>query len=168
MRRGNNAAAFSEDAKSKMLAYDWPGNVRQLRNVIENAVLFCDRKEITPDLIRLPERAESLDRLRANIAEQPNGQTSCETNLSTNVEKKLKRQKAFIRSIESILPSRDDTDAYRNALHEHLLSTLNRPETVLMHRDLFKKKEAEEYVKLQLDAEVGNVGFWTKALLNFY
>ena len=33
-------------------AYDWPGNIRQLRHVIERAMLFCDDAAI--DLSHLP------------------------------------------------------------------------------------------------------------------
>ncbi len=31
-----------------LMAYDWPGNVRQLENVIERAVILCDDKLIAP------------------------------------------------------------------------------------------------------------------------
>jgi transcriptional regulator with PAS, ATPase and Fis domain len=34
---------LDEAASSRLLAFDWPGNVRQLRNVIERAVILCDR-----------------------------------------------------------------------------------------------------------------------------
>ena len=41
------------DAAMKMLTdYEWPGNVRQLRNVIERALLLCERDEITPELLQ--------------------------------------------------------------------------------------------------------------------
>ncbi|MGH9841894.1 MAG: sigma-54-dependent transcriptional regulator [Blastocatellia bacterium] len=42
--------AISDQAYESMLAYSWPGNVRQLQNVIERAVLMCkgDVLEITP------------------------------------------------------------------------------------------------------------------------
>jgi DNA-binding NtrC family response regulator len=34
------ALRFAPDALAKLEAYDWPGNVRQLRNVVQRAVLF--------------------------------------------------------------------------------------------------------------------------------
>jgi DNA-binding NtrC family response regulator/pSer/pThr/pTyr-binding forkhead associated (FHA) protein len=34
------AVRFSEEALQKLAAYDWPGNVRQLRNVVQRALLF--------------------------------------------------------------------------------------------------------------------------------
>ena len=35
-----------------LIAHQWPGNIRELRNVIERAMLFCDEASI--DLQHLP------------------------------------------------------------------------------------------------------------------
>lgn len=40
---------FSEDAKSLMLAYRWPGNVRQLKNVVERLSLFNQGETVRKD-----------------------------------------------------------------------------------------------------------------------
>ncbi len=45
--------SISEDAREKLEKYSWPGNVRQLKNVIERAVLHCKGFEITVRDIRL-------------------------------------------------------------------------------------------------------------------
>jgi DNA-binding NtrC family response regulator len=37
----SSAIALSEDAKEALQVYSWPGNVRQLKNVIERAVVVC-------------------------------------------------------------------------------------------------------------------------------
>jgi DNA-binding NtrC family response regulator len=29
-----------------MMTYDWPGNIRELRNAIERAIIFCDDPDI--------------------------------------------------------------------------------------------------------------------------
>jgi DNA-binding NtrC family response regulator len=42
---------ISNDAVKLLLEYDWPGNVRQLRNFIERAVVLSEGEEITPDLL---------------------------------------------------------------------------------------------------------------------
>jgi DNA-binding NtrC family response regulator len=39
--------AISGEALKGMLEYEWPGNVRQLRNYIERAVVLADRDEVT-------------------------------------------------------------------------------------------------------------------------
>ncbi len=37
---------FDDDAVSRLNEYAWPGNVRQLRNVVERAVILCEKKTI--------------------------------------------------------------------------------------------------------------------------
>lgn len=38
--------SFSEDVIHKMVNFSWPGNVRQLKNVVERAVYTCETNEI--------------------------------------------------------------------------------------------------------------------------
>ncbi len=39
------------EAMDRLAAYDWPGNIRELENVIERAVVLCGDREIGVDLI---------------------------------------------------------------------------------------------------------------------
>jgi DNA-binding NtrC family response regulator len=39
---GRNITGFSDAASQALRAFDWPGNVRQLQNEIQRAVLMCD------------------------------------------------------------------------------------------------------------------------------
>lgn len=48
--------AFSENAKTMIQAYEWPGNIRQLANTIERAVILEDDKEIHSYNLALPEK----------------------------------------------------------------------------------------------------------------
>ena len=43
---GKSITGFEETAVERLTAFDWPGNVRQLRNTIERAVILCDRDRI--------------------------------------------------------------------------------------------------------------------------
>ena len=45
---GNNAPELSSAAIDALVAFDWAGNVRQLRNCLERAILLCDNDTITP------------------------------------------------------------------------------------------------------------------------
>ncbi len=83
--RGKAAAiTVSQDAMRRLMAYDWPGNVRQLENAIERAVAFtAGRGQIdvddlsteiqeavepaAPAAIALPEEGLDLDAFVANI-----------------------------------------------------------------------------------------------------
>ena len=40
---------ISKSAMEKMVQYDWPGNIRELRNAIERAVVMGDGKSIVPE-----------------------------------------------------------------------------------------------------------------------
>jgi len=42
-----------------MIAYDWPGNIRELANAIERAMLFCD--DCTIDMSHLPAELAHLN-----------------------------------------------------------------------------------------------------------
>ena len=44
--------------------YDWPGNVRQLKNVIEAAVIMCNTQEIQPR--HLPEEIREAEQSNAD------------------------------------------------------------------------------------------------------
>jgi two-component system, NtrC family, response regulator GlrR len=48
---GKDIKGLTPQAMQKLMFYDWPGNVRQLRNVIEYAVAMSDKDRITEDLI---------------------------------------------------------------------------------------------------------------------
>ncbi|MBL6966717.1 MAG: sigma-54-dependent Fis family transcriptional regulator [Anaerolineales bacterium] len=50
-RMGLNISDISERAMQALMQHNWPGNIRELRNVIERAMLFCD--EATIDLPHL-------------------------------------------------------------------------------------------------------------------
>lgn len=45
---------FSREAQSAMLGYDWPGNVRQLQNVVRNIVVLNQGREVLPAMIPPP------------------------------------------------------------------------------------------------------------------
>jgi two-component system response regulator AtoC len=51
-------SGLSRGARDKLVQYDYPGNVRELRNIVERAVILTRAQEIQPDDIVLP-RAES-------------------------------------------------------------------------------------------------------------
>lgn len=52
LRMGMNITGVTPRAMQALKAHPWPGNIRELRNVIERAMLFCDDPSI--DLAHLP------------------------------------------------------------------------------------------------------------------
>ena len=56
---GTNPPEIAADALSALRAYHWPGNVRQLRNCLERAVILANNGQITvselpPEVVRAP------------------------------------------------------------------------------------------------------------------
>lgn len=54
---GKQIREISPDTISRLVRYDWPGNIRQLESVIERAVLFCSGTELLPSC--LPEEFQT-------------------------------------------------------------------------------------------------------------
>ena len=54
VRRGLPVPIFSPLARDLMLAYDFPGNARELRNLVERAAILCRGDQISPEHLHLP------------------------------------------------------------------------------------------------------------------
>ena len=78
---GKTIKGFTIESSARLTAYDWPGNVRQLKNVIERAVILCEDDEITPKelpafdnrgglVVQIPESNEELKRVKKEIREK--------------------------------------------------------------------------------------------------
>jgi DNA-binding NtrC family response regulator len=53
-RMGRSVSGFDDDAAAALTGFDWPGNVRQLRNTVERAIIQSEGDRIsTSDLPRL-------------------------------------------------------------------------------------------------------------------
>ena len=64
-RHGRPSLTLSDDARKKLLEYKWPGNVRQLRNVIDSAVVMANGATIHLEDIGLYDAGtEDLDTLK--------------------------------------------------------------------------------------------------------
>ncbi|HVH57532.1 MAG TPA: sigma 54-interacting transcriptional regulator [Vicinamibacterales bacterium] len=61
LKRADHAVEVSEDAMQLLQRYRWPGNIRELQNVIEQAMWFADREMI--DVGHLPPTLRSNDTL---------------------------------------------------------------------------------------------------------
>jgi DNA-binding NtrC family response regulator len=46
--RGVSPCTLTDESRGALLAYPWPGNIRELENVLERASAFCERSRITP------------------------------------------------------------------------------------------------------------------------
>jgi len=68
---GRPNMSLSSAARKQLLEYSWPGNVRQLRNVIDSAVVLAASDEIEPqDLALRDVVGDRLDSLRLDVWEE--------------------------------------------------------------------------------------------------
>ena len=70
---GKAISGFDDEVCRRLTEYSWPGNVRQLRNAIERAVILCDRNRISlqdfPDLRELEEIEDLIENIPASNEE---------------------------------------------------------------------------------------------------
>lgn len=94
---GKKIEKISNEGLEKLLNYNFPGNIRELRNIIERAFIICDEEELSEDSIliqsnseknviegkTLPEKIEALEKIEMISAlKRENGnQTKAARNL---------------------------------------------------------------------------------------
>jgi DNA-binding NtrC family response regulator len=64
-QHGRPGLTLSPDAREMLLSYSWPGNVRQLRNVIDSAVVMCEGNVILADDLGLRDAGGSVDQFES-------------------------------------------------------------------------------------------------------
>ena len=73
-KNGIESPTFSEDAMKALQQYQFPGNVRELENILERALTWIDGAEISAEDLMLPEvapRTESIE--QQTISSEKNG-----------------------------------------------------------------------------------------------
>jgi two-component system response regulator AtoC len=60
-KKNHKNLTITSEAINKLMEYDWPGNIRELRNVIERAVIIAEGKEINSDHLYLNAKPQKTD-----------------------------------------------------------------------------------------------------------
>jgi len=118
-RRG--ITGIANDALAMLEAYDWPGNIRQLENMIFRAIILCDGDELT--INEFPQIAASMD-IETTVAETQTGNSVIQfSNLAAPAKSKASLEPAStpllhtdgeLRSMEEV-----EADMIRFAIDHH-------------------------------------------------
>ena len=70
---GKRVRRFSDEALTELKAYHWPGNIRELENAVERAVILCNGETIRPEHLMLSSGAVSsqLSAVSERLGEAP-------------------------------------------------------------------------------------------------
>lgn len=67
LKQGKKISGFSMAAQQALLNYSWPGNIRELSNLIERSVILCQAPTIDVSDLALPPTARSAPRVPDEI-----------------------------------------------------------------------------------------------------
>lgn len=94
---GRSGIALAPDAMKAIQEHDWPGNVREMENAIERAIILCDDGMITADLLDIESDIDEYSIPKGLFSPSPN--SGSDTNTGT-VKPKPPRDKPKDLSLE--------------------------------------------------------------------
>jgi len=127
---GKKIVGFDDDAVARLTAYDWPGNVRQLRNIIERAVILCEKDKITHKELPLLGEMADIEELIDHVPE---------TNKELKQIKKEIRQKAILKVEKNFIT---------NALMKNEGNVTRAAQKVGLQRTNFQALMKKHHIKL--------------------
>ncbi|MBN2802107.1 MAG: sigma-54-dependent Fis family transcriptional regulator [Deltaproteobacteria bacterium] len=72
-RLGKSIKGFTKEATKILLNHNWPGNIRELENIVERCTLFCDEDIINPS--HMPgEMLQTAENINLSISEEQTGE----------------------------------------------------------------------------------------------
>ena len=121
-----NITGVSPEAMAILTNCDWPGNIRELENVIERAIILCKNTIITPE--DFPDALNKITSGAVNIPDNHGSQASCK------LKKALQEPERdlLVKALESMNWNRNETaknlginrtTLYKKMLHFGLLKT---------------------------------------------
>lgn len=137
------AIRLTEDAKRLLMQYPWPGNIRQLKNVVDSMTVQCESREITAEELARFIPADHQHTQMATL--QPSTLPAHIGNTTQNLDtealmrhiKDLTRQVAFLTEEVKALWQRMEDDAPKDEKNGQLSKHLLLPETSgSSHREL--------------------------------
>ncbi|MES1185970.1 MAG: sigma-54 dependent transcriptional regulator [Myxococcales bacterium] len=129
-------------ALARLVSYPWPGNIRELENVIERAVLFCDGDEL--HLGDLPAEMRGSASLAEAATTTPQPPPSSEPTSTSALSDGLKEQvKAAMSRLERELIVRALEQTNGNVTHAARLLKISRKGLQLKMKELGLREQGE-------------------------
>ncbi len=60
---------FTDDAIEKLINYSWPGNIRELENVLDRAMLTLGEDDVVITSAHIPDLLESNENIKGSLKE---------------------------------------------------------------------------------------------------
>jgi transcriptional regulator with PAS, ATPase and Fis domain len=70
-RAGKKIRSINNEALARLTSYAWPGNIRELQNVIERSIIVCDTDSFTVDESWLSRACSPLDDASGSLLRIP-------------------------------------------------------------------------------------------------
>jgi len=135
-RLNKNILGISTEAEAALTSYPWPGNIRELENVIERAVLFADSNQI--------EVGDLSPELRESMAPRPRASvTPPALEAGTSVEGLKEQVKAAMSRLERELIQRALDQTAGNVTHAARLLKISRKGLQLKMKELGLRERDE-------------------------
>jgi transcriptional regulator with PAS, ATPase and Fis domain len=165
---------LDEESRIMLVSYEWPGNVRQLKNITEQISIIERNRDIAPSILRtyLP---ESRSNLPALIQKQHDKTFSSEREILYQVLFDMKKDMNDLKKLVLDLLQNRDTGGVtedqahmiRNLYHDHVEVVSDRkPSPPIRIEDYNKNNvlDTEEYVEESLSLEEKEIELIRKAL----
>lgn len=125
----------STEAERVLTEYSWPGNIRELENVMERAVLFCDGENLAPE--DLPTEVREAGRRRVPTKDALEEELSEQDGLKEKVRAAMSRLERRL-----IVKALDQTKG--NVTHAARLLKISRKGLQLKMKELGLRDERQE------------------------
>jgi transcriptional regulator with PAS, ATPase and Fis domain len=165
---------LDEESKIMLVSYEWPGNVRQLKNITEQISIIEQNRDIVPSVLRtyLPENRSNLP---AIVQKQHDKTFSSEREILYQVLFDMKKDMNDLKKLVlDLLQNRetggvteDQAHLIRNLYHDHVEVVSDRkPSPAIRIEDYNKDNvlDTEEYVEESLSLEEKEIELIRKAL----
>ncbi len=172
------AIQLSEDAKQTLLAYPWPGNVRQLKNITEQISIIETQRDITAAILQSYLPAQSAQRLPALFGTRESKGFESEREILYSVLFDMRQEVAELKKMVHNLMSERSTPIVTaepivgtpSAVTPALIHPVTPPASVVYRPEKVDDdiQDTEEYVEEPLSLDEAEKELIRKALAKHY